>query len=1149
MPDKEHEGGGAPRPDGDSPADVPRPEDALPAAAPQDALPAAGPEPDAGVEELAALVDALEGGQPPEAAPAPEDSLPLAPESLPEAERPPAAEDDERAARFRATEAEVRDLRRRQRNGLITRDQLQAELRLHMIEDEGVWWMLGVETETWYRHDELAGGWVIAQPPAHAGVSGAGQAGIGEALAGPEETLSSTLPPGFALEEAGLPRADTPLHDEGATIPGMAAISQATMRPEADAAPVPAGEGAALPAHRPEGRLAPRSQVPPPPGFSAAATGRPLLAQRLLLGAVLLGAATLLLLALTALVVLLRYNDVVGRYGAAIDALAGPQPGLHSLRLLDSAGGLLAELDSEDGRREPRALGEISPWLIAALLGSQEPGFYGSSDFNLPRLVSDLFGSASIEPTTIAQRLAALVIDNQGVGATAQARHRNIVAAELARRHDRNALLERYLNALEFGPRIYGAQAAAQFWFGVDAGQLQAVEAALLVSMLDHPGVTPLDAGQREAAFGNADALLRELSQVRCLNMRHESAHPDFATPFCAHREQILDAQGEFSPAINLQRATLSTRSLGAPAGDSPWPHFTAQVVAELRAAWGEDAFRSGATVHTTLDLALQQLAADALREQLLAGGMARGVQTGAVSVVDPVSGDLLALAGGEGDPRLVPGFQAPDAALMPLLYAAALEGVGDRNGNGQLDHDEYLTAASILWDVPGQAPNPFFPPLPHANQTRGPLSLRSALANALNIPAARVWDFVTPERFLDTAARLGLKTFQTGAGPGLGNAAGETAVLLPELMQAYATLANHGRHQPLSAIRAVTAADGSELPRQAARDAADVLQPGIALLVGNLLADDNARDVIGRAGPLTLPGYEGAVAAIANTALGARDLWAVGYSNNVVVGVWLGREDDQPTSSSGLQEAAPVFQRVMQAALQGRPQPTRFTGPQAALALAPVCNLSGALPDQNCPGGQRDELFVPGYPPPPAEQGAFVTRAIDSWSGLLANEFCPQFRLEQTFLRLPAEDPQVMAWLASAPGQNFLGVAGLAGTPVSGMLPAACDVSTQQPTLELLVPPHNSVVQGNITVTGTVNAQNMERFDLTLVTPQGALIQQLGSWAQQRPGQGESLVQWNTAVIPDGQYLLRLTAHAVGGGYAQREAFIVINNTAAAGG
>lgn len=1143
MHDKENAGGDPARPDAESSAAGPRPEDSLPENAPD------SPKPNAGIEELAALVDALDGGEASaEAMLAPEDSLPGRPALPPEADAAPAPAPaaDEHAARFRATAAEVRSLRQRKRAGQITPAQLQAELRRHMIEVEGVWWMLGVETDTWYRYDELAGGWVIAQPPAGAGIPATPGVGISETLATAEESLSHTLPPGFALDEDELPRTDTPLYDQDATIPGMAAINQATLRQSEE--DEPAGVGATVTAPYLGARLAAPANVPPPRQGTASAVARNLIPQRLLLVAILLGAAFLLLFALTTLVVLLRYNNIVGRYGAEIDALAQAQPGFQSLRILDAGGELLAEIDSEDGRREPRLLADISPWLIAAVVSAQEPHFYGSTDFNLPRLVSDLFGSAPGEPETIAQRLAALTVNNEGVGADAQARHRNIVAAELARRHDRNTLLERYLNEVSFGPRVFGVQAAAEFWFGVNASDLQPVDAALLASILVNPEVTPLDSNARDAAFASADTLLRELAERNCLNMQHQSAHPDFATPFCAHREQILDDQGGFSPAVNLQRAMLGTRRYATTASVSRWPHFTAYVVEQLRAEYGEEAFRSGASVLTTLDPFIQQTAADALREQLFSSGMGRNVQTGAVSVVDPASGDLLALAGGDGDPAVTLGFQAPGAALMPLLYAAALEGVGDRNNNGQLDYNEYLTAASILWDVPGQAPNPFFPPLPHGNLTRGPVSVRSALANALNIPAARVWDFVTQERFLETADRLGLRSFRSSSGAGPGVSAGETGVRLTELMQAYSTLANFGRYQPLRAIHAVTAADGSELPRKTEPGAGDVLQPGVALLLGNLMAEDSARDIIGAGSPLTLPGLEGAIAAIANTNIGARDLWAMGYSNNAVVGVWLGREDDQPTNSSGLQEAAPVFRRVMQNVLLGRPQPTRFTGPQATLAAAPVCSFTGAGPGPVCTGGARSELFVPGYPPPPPELGVILTRTVDSWSGLLANEFCLENQRDQTFLRLEPEDPQVLAWLGSPAGQGFMNAAGLTGLHNKTVPTVSCDVSTRQPDLTLLNPPHNSVVQGSILVTGSVAAQNLERFDLTLFTPQGTLIQQLGSWEQQRPNL-ETLVQWNTAVVPDGQYTLRLTAQAVGGGYAQREAFIVISNSAVAGG
>ena len=478
----------------------------------------------------------------------------------------------------------MRSLRQRKRAGLITHAQLQEELRRHMIEDEGVWWMLGVETDTWYRYDELAGGWVIAQPPAGAGIAAAAGVEFSEMLASPEETLSGTLPPGFALDEDELPRTDTPLYDQEATIAGMAAINQATLRlsDEDEAA------GAALPTTQLGARLAPRANVPLPRLAAARVAGRNIIPQRLLLAAILLGAAFLLLFALGALAVLLRYNNIIARYGTEIDALAEEQPGFQSLRILDASGELLAELDSEDGRREPRPLGEISPWLIAAVVGAQEPHFYGGSDFNLPGLVSDLFGSAPGEAQTIAQRLAALSINNEGVGAAAQARHRNIVAAEIARRYDRNTILERYLNEVAFGPRVFGVQAAANFWFGVDAGELQPVDAALLASILVSPEVTPLDGNARAAAFANTDTLLRELAALHCLNLQHQSDHPDFATPFCAHREQILDGQGNFSPAINLQRAMLGTRSFVAPETAARWPQFTAYVVEQLRADYGE---------------------------------------------------------------------------------------------------------------------------------------------------------------------------------------------------------------------------------------------------------------------------------------------------------------------------------------------------------------------------------------------------------------------------------------------------------------------------------------------------------------------------------------------------------------------------------
>jgi penicillin-binding protein 1C len=314
--------------------------------------------------------------------------------------------------------------------------------------------------------------------------------------------------------------------------------------------------------------------------------------------------------------------------------------------------------------------------------------------------------------------------------------------------------------------------------------------------------------------------------------------------------------------------------------------------------------------VRSTLDGALQQVAAETLRRHLLAVRGQR-VQDGALLVADNASGEVLAYVGGSGDlssARFVDGVQArrqAGSALKPFLYALAME-------------QRLLTPASLLEDTPLEIPvaGGLYRPQNYDEQFHGLVSARTALASSLNIPAVRTLELVGPETFVQQLRRLdfaGLRESGDYYGPAL--ALGSADVSLWELVNAYRTLANGGTWAPLR----MAAEEGAGGGRR------KVYSPEAAFLVSHVLADREARSAtFGLENPLATRFW---TAVKTGTSKEMRDNWCVGFSRRYTVGVWVGNFSGEPMRDvSGITGAAPVWLDVMRwlhgAAAGAAPEP-----------------------------------------------------------------------------------------------------------------------------------------------------------------------------------------------------------------------------------
>jgi penicillin-binding protein 1C len=358
------------------------------------------------------------------------------------------------------------------------------------------------------------------------------------------------------------------------------------------------------------------------------------------------------------------------------------------------------------------------------------------------------------------------------------------------------------------------------------------------------------------------------------------------AAPHLAHRLLGTDRLGSpaFRGSASPDRSNLGFFSLGSPSA-----HLALQ---------------------TTLDARLQHVAAAALTRQLLAVRSAR-VSDAAALVLDNATGDVLAYVGGAGELSSAPyvdGVQARRQAgstLKPFLYAMALD-------------QRLLTPASLLEDRPLDVPVPggIYRPQNYDEQFRGLVTLRTALASSLNVPAVRVLQLVGTGPFVAQLSQLGLDGLRESGdyyGPSL--ALGSADVTLWELANAYRTLANGGRWTPLR-TRPDATLDG---------DATRAYSPEAAFLVSQILSDREARAAtFGLENPLATT-YWAAVKT--GTSKDMRDNWCIGYSRRYTVAVWVGNFSGMPMRNvSGVTGAAPAWLQIMDAlhtgAAEGPPSP-----------------------------------------------------------------------------------------------------------------------------------------------------------------------------------------------------------------------------------
>jgi penicillin-binding protein 1C len=532
--------------------------------------------------------------------------------------------------------------------------------------------------------------------------------------------------------------------------------------------------------------------------------------------------------------------------------------------VLDRHGVLLQRVrtDTTVRRLDWVALADVSPALRQALLLSEDQRFYAHSGVDWSAVGAaawaNLWNTKTRGASTVTMQLAGLLDADLAAprgGRSLGAKLGQVkVAWQLEHGWSKDQILEAYLNLVPFRGEVVGIDALAALLFQKLPSGLDAEESAIAAALVRAPNAPPAAVAQRA-----------------CGILQAEGRHPG-CDALAAYTKQVL----------------LARRGVAFDADESLAPHLARHLVAQAGTPRPQ-------RLRSTLDARLQRFARDSLRAHLRAL-RDRNVEDGAVIVIDNASGEVLAWVGSSGaqlsQAAQVDGVLGPRQAgstLKPFLYELAIE-------------RRWLTAASLLDDSPvGLATAAgLYVPQDYDHRFKGLVTVRSALAASLNVPAVRTAVLVTPERVGARLQALGLPLAHDGDYYGYSIALGSPEVTLATLANAYRALANGGALSPLRLQ------PGGAPPLRTA-----VMDPAASFIVADMLADREARTATFGLDNALSPRYWAAVKT--GTSKDMRDNWCVGFSRRYTVGVWVGNASGAPMwDVSGTSGAAPVWRTVM---------------------------------------------------------------------------------------------------------------------------------------------------------------------------------------------------------------------------------------------
>ncbi len=627
-------------------------------------------------------------------------------------------------------------------------------------------------------------------------------------------------------------------------------------------------------------------------------------------------------------------------------------------KIFDRNGKLLYNV-FDDENRTLVTLDKIPKTLRNATISTEDKNFYKNQGFDVSGILRSarnlvvehkIMGGGS----TITQQLVKNTLLTNEVSLVRKIKEL-ILSVQIERRYTKDQILQMYLNEIPYGGTTWGAQAAANQYFGKDVSQLSLTESAILAGLPQSPSVY--------SPFGsNPTAYINRTKDV--LRLMHENGY-------------ITKAQEEAS-VKELPTIKFASFGQGIKA-----PHFAIWIKELLTKQFGEQkVLEGGLQVTTSLDLDTQTMIEGILRDQIESATNKRlKVSNGAVVVEDTKTGQILAMAGSKdyfatditGNFNVATqGIRQPGSSLKPFNYLTGFE--------------KGYTPATMWLDYKTDFGSNYTPGN-YDDKEHGPLEVRYALANSYNIPAVKQLAVNGLDSMLGTLKDFGITTLNNPDQYGLSLTLGGGAIKLYELTNAYAILGNAGKSVEVSPILKVADSKGKVLFEYKPKTPEQVAPVEDVWLINHILSDKTAKyAAYGQTWAERL-NFQPNIGVKTGTSENKTDNWTFGYTPSYTVGVWVGNNDNTPMDprlASGITGAAPIYHDIMVNILKGKPV-DNFQKPDNVISMEVDATTGQKVTEGT--SAKRVEYFAKNNLPPEADM--YVKVRICRPSGLLASQAC----------------------------------------------------------------------------------------------------------------------------------------------------------------
>ena len=742
--------------------------------------------------------------------------------------------------------------------------------------------------------------------------------------------------------------------------------------------------------------------------------------------------------------VLLGFTAVTAFLGSILFASAAMSVFLPSVRdaqkllnvestiFYDRNGKVLYTVHGEENREVIKS--EDIPQVVKnAAVAIEDDGFYDHRGFDIPAILKAVLSEIGIGErrggSTITQQFVKnAILSNER---TYTRKFKEIVlATRLERRYSKDEILTMYLNKIPYGGTAYGVEKAAEVFFNKNAKELNLTEAVILASLPQAPTYySPFGANKYSSlkkTFTADELERRDIETIRDLEETEYSFGLIGKSYLLANGKSIylpgrtdevlrrMEELGYISkeerdktlPLVQAYEFNDYITSFKA-------PHFVLYVKKLLTEKYGKELVENGGLkVYTTLDYDLYEEGRKILTEQAKLNRARYKATNAALVSIDPSNGQVLSLIGSAGyNDKEIGGANdmateaeiQPGSSFKPIVYAAAfLKNVGP---------------GTVFYDVPTKIGEDT--PKNYDGSFSGPMTARRALAQSRNIPAIKSYYLAGQQDAIITLAEsMGISTLDRRLDYGWPLSLGTGEVKMIDMAEAFGVFANGGYRVDINPILKVVDSEGEVLEDYTVSTyspkKSQVLDPQVAYLINNILSDRSNN----LGGALNLP--DGRVSAIKTGTSTKRienviyptNLWAVGYTPQLVTAVWSGNADgtELALSADGYNASVPIWNKYMSLALEDEPK-VDFVKPKGITSVQ-ISKLSGKLPSQNTPESMITTDIFASFSVPTQVDDSFLQTKVDIRNKKKPNAFCPpDFVKDVTIYNPQAEIPGFLNW------------------------------------------------------------------------------------------------------------------------------------------